>query len=172
MNTAKPLEEQARQRAIFDRLLSGGSIRSSVMSSLPSSLQQPSRLFQPSPFIHAHSATSPVSAGLSISLLSEENNAHMNSSTKVRNEGSGDNMNSHTNDGNAGQDSQQNIQSLLAVPSVDIPPHRRVQSPAQLKFPLYEYQKVCLTWLIQQEQDEGKMGSILAGEPHLTMGST
>lgn len=89
----------------------------------------------------------------------------MNSRPRESSDESSTKMKSHgTND----EDAQQDVRSLLVVPSIDIPPHERVQSPAQLKFPLYDYQRVCLTWLIRQEQDDKKMGSILAGEHHLT----
>lgn len=86
----------------------------------------------------------------------------------MNDEEEGTGVNLHTNDDDdAPQEAQQDIPLLLAIPSIDIPPHMRVQSPAQLQFPLYEYQKVCLTWLIQQEQDDEKMGSILAGKSPL-----
>lgn len=65
-------------------------------------------------------------------------------------------------------EAQQDVQSLLHIPTIDIPPHERRQTPAQLRFPLYEYQKVCLTWLIQQEEDVIKRGSILAGKSFLS----
>lgn len=59
------------------------------------------------------------------------------------------------------------IQKLLLLPEIDIPPEQRKKTPRQMSCELMEHQKVCLTWLIQQEQDNHKRGGLLAGMPAL-----
>ncbi|KAI2619886.1 SNF2 family N-terminal domain-containing protein [Hypoxylon sp. NC1633] len=61
------------------------------------------------------------------------------------------------------QESQQReIQKLLSMPEIDIAPEQRRGTPAAMACTLMEHQKVCLTWLIHQEEDEHKKGGILA----------
>lgn len=55
------------------------------------------------------------------------------------------------------------MQKLLLLPDIDIPPEERKKTPRAMSCTLMEHQKVCLTWLIQQEQDSHKKGGLLAG---------
>lgn len=58
---------------------------------------------------------------------------------------------------------QDNVQNLLVLPELDIPPHQRKQTPKQMSCTLLEHQKIGLTWLIEQEKDRQKKGGLLAG---------
>ncbi len=55
------------------------------------------------------------------------------------------------------------MQKLLTLPEIDIPPELRRQTPREMACTLMEHQKISLTWLIQQEQDSHKKGGLLAG---------
>ncbi|KAI1800388.1 SNF2 family N-terminal domain-containing protein [Daldinia bambusicola] len=57
---------------------------------------------------------------------------------------------------------QKELDNLLSMPEIDIPPEQRQGTPAAMSCTLMEHQKVCLTWLIQQEEDVHKRGGILA----------
>ncbi|OTB13127.1 hypothetical protein K445DRAFT_24943 [Daldinia sp. EC12] len=57
---------------------------------------------------------------------------------------------------------QKELDNLLSMPEIDIPPEQRKGTPAAMSCTLMEHQKVCLTWLIQQEEDAHKKGGILA----------
>ncbi|KAI8960796.1 SNF2 family N-terminal domain-containing protein [Daldinia sp. FL1419] len=59
-------------------------------------------------------------------------------------------------------ETQKEIQNLLTMPEIDIPPEQRKGTPAAMSCTLMEHQKVCLTWLVQQEEDVHKKGGILA----------
>lgn len=59
----------------------------------------------------------------------------------------------------------ENLQQLLILPPVAIPPEQRLQTPYKMSCTLMEHQKVCLTWLTQQEEDASMKGGILAGKP-------
>lgn len=65
----------------------------------------------------------------------------------------------------AHQVSQQNVRDLLILPPINIPRRDRKQTPRQMRCQLMEHQKVCLTWMIRQEEDEHKKGGLLAGKP-------
>lgn len=56
---------------------------------------------------------------------------------------------------------QEDIQKLLSLPEIDIPPDERKNTPAAMSCKLLEHQKVCLTWLMEQE-DSHKKGGLLA----------
>lgn len=62
-------------------------------------------------------------------------------------------------------DHHENVQKLLVLPDIDIPPRLRKQTPRQMadSCKLMEHQKVCLTWLVRQEEDKHKRGGLLAG---------
>ncbi|KAL1873175.1 hypothetical protein Daus18300_003994 [Diaporthe australafricana] len=74
------------------------------------------------------------------------------------------------NDADQSPDAQQlqddghrdDIQNLLVLSEVDIPPHLRKQTPTQMSCTLMEHQKIGLTWLIEQEMDPKKKGGLLA----------
>lgn len=55
------------------------------------------------------------------------------------------------------------IQNLLVLSEVNIPPHQRKQTPQQMLCALTEHQKIGLTWLLEQEKDRQKKGGLLAG---------
>ncbi|KAI0109821.1 SNF2 family N-terminal domain-containing protein [Daldinia grandis] len=57
---------------------------------------------------------------------------------------------------------EKEIQNFLTMPEIDISPEQRKSTPASMSCTLMEHQKVCLTWLIQQEEDVHKKGGILA----------
>ncbi|ROW02910.1 hypothetical protein VSDG_01773 [Cytospora chrysosperma] len=61
-------------------------------------------------------------------------------------------------------DHHENVQKLLVLPDIDIPPRLRKQTPRQMadSCKLMEHQKVCLTWLVRQEEDKHKKGGLLA----------
>lgn len=62
--------------------------------------------------------------------------------------------------------SRDDIQNLLALSEVNIPPHQRKQTPQQMLCALTEHQKIGLTWLLEQEKDRQKKGGLLAGWSH------
>ncbi|RYP61070.1 hypothetical protein DL770_009854 [Monosporascus sp. CRB-9-2] len=57
---------------------------------------------------------------------------------------------------------QEDIQRLLSLPDIDIPSAQRKETPRAMSCALMEHQRVCLTWMIQQEQDSHKKGGLLA----------
>ncbi|KAI0852732.1 SNF2 family N-terminal domain-containing protein [Daldinia vernicosa] len=57
---------------------------------------------------------------------------------------------------------EKELQNFLTMPEIDISPEQRMSTPASMSCTLMEHQKVCLTWLIQQEEDVHKKGGILA----------
>lgn len=63
-----------------------------------------------------------------------------------------------------GSEQPERLQELLALPPVSIPPGQRERTPYQMACMLMEHQKVCLTWLVQQEDDPNKKGGLLAGK--------
>lgn len=58
------------------------------------------------------------------------------------------------------------VQNLLVLSEVNIPPHQRKQTPQQMLCALTEHQKIGLTWLLEQEKDRQKKGGLLAGWSH------
>lgn len=62
-----------------------------------------------------------------------------------------------------GPQEKADIQNLLSLPEIDIPEDHRKQTPPAMSCKLLEHQKVCLTWLMRQEQDPHKKGGLLAG---------
>lgn len=68
-------------------------------------------------------------------------------------------------------DAEVQTRALLHLPEVDIPEGERLETPRGLTCDLLPHQRVGLTWLVRQEQDPNKKGSILAGKailnPHL-----
>lgn len=58
---------------------------------------------------------------------------------------------------------QGDTEHLLALEPFSVPPEKRAKTPRQMAVSLMEHQKVCLTWLMQQEDDPLKKGGILAG---------
>lgn len=61
-------------------------------------------------------------------------------------------------------DARGQTNALLHLPEVDIPEGERLETPRGLTCELLPHQRVGLTWLIRQEQDPNKRGSILAGK--------
>lgn len=59
---------------------------------------------------------------------------------------------------------QEQTRALLELPEVDIPESQRSKTPRGLSCELLPHQRVGLTWLIRQEEDANKKGSILAGK--------
>lgn len=61
-------------------------------------------------------------------------------------------------------DHHENVQKLLVLPDIDVPPQLRKETPRQMaeSCKLMEHQKVCLTWLVRQEEDKHKKGGLLA----------
>jgi hypothetical protein len=55
------------------------------------------------------------------------------------------------------------VQNLLVLSEVNIPPRQRKQTPKQMSCDLTEHQKIGLTWLLEQEKDRKKKGGLLAG---------
>ena len=62
-----------------------------------------------------------------------------------------------------GPQEKADIENLLSLPKIDIPKDQRKQTSPAMSCELLEHQKVCLTWLIRQEQDPHKKGGLLAG---------
>lgn len=140
------LDEELRRRIVVDRLLAGGTSGHRLDFT---HADRPQRLHSLSPPIQPHE---------------EDFNSNINHQSESNASDRVVAMSPHAHEPEA----QQEVQSLLAIPLIDIPPRERKQTPAQLQYPLYEYQKVCLTWLIQQEEDNTKRGSILAGKGFLS----
>lgn len=65
----------------------------------------------------------------------------------------------------ADEDHQRDIKKLLNLPDIYYPPELRKQTPMQMadSCTLMEHQKICLTWLLNQEEDKHKKGGLLAG---------
>lgn len=61
-------------------------------------------------------------------------------------------------------DARGQTNALLHLPEVNIPEGERLETPRGLNCELLPHQRVGLTWLIRQEQDPNKRGSILAGK--------
>lgn len=61
-------------------------------------------------------------------------------------------------------DARGQTNALLHLPEVNIPEGERLETPRGLTCELLPHQRVGLTWLIRQEQDPSKRGSILAGK--------
>lgn len=61
-------------------------------------------------------------------------------------------------------DARGQTNALLRLPEVNIPEDERLETPRGLTCELLPHQRVGLTWLIRQEQDPNKRGSILAGK--------
>ncbi|KAI1211110.1 SNF2 family N-terminal domain-containing protein [Annulohypoxylon truncatum] len=57
---------------------------------------------------------------------------------------------------------RQAVQHLLRLPEIDIPPEQRKATPVAMSCTLMDHQKVCLSWLMEQEDDPNKRGGILA----------
>lgn len=55
------------------------------------------------------------------------------------------------------------VENLLVLSEVNIPPHQRKQTPKQMCCALTEHQRIGLTWLLEQEKDRQKRGGLLAG---------
>ncbi|KAI1386073.1 uncharacterized protein F4822DRAFT_304802 [Hypoxylon trugodes] len=60
------------------------------------------------------------------------------------------------------EESKKQMQRLLKLPEIDIPREQRKPTPAAMSCMLMEHQRVALTWLMQQEEDDHKKGGILA----------
>lgn len=58
---------------------------------------------------------------------------------------------------------RKHIRKLLVLPAIDIPREERRKTPVAMSCTLMEHQKVCLTWLIEQEETRHKRGGLLAG---------
>ncbi|KAI1142039.1 hypothetical protein F5Y05DRAFT_213007 [Hypoxylon sp. FL0543] len=56
----------------------------------------------------------------------------------------------------------QHLQKFLKLPEIEIPRDKRMSKPPGMSCELLEHQKVGLTWLVQQEEDQHKKGGILA----------
>ncbi|KAI1395553.1 SNF2 family N-terminal domain-containing protein [Hypoxylon fuscum] len=57
---------------------------------------------------------------------------------------------------------EKDIQGLLKMPEIDIPPEQRLKTPVGMACTLMDHQRVCLTWLVKQEKDPHKKGGLLA----------
>lgn len=55
------------------------------------------------------------------------------------------------------------VENLLVLSEVNIPPNQRKQTPKQMSCALTEHQRIGLTWLLEQEKDKQKKGGLLAG---------
>lgn len=60
------------------------------------------------------------------------------------------------------------VQNLLVLSEVDIPPNQRKHTPKQMSCDLTEHQRIGLTWLLEQEKDRKKKGGLLAGLSHIS----
>lgn len=60
------------------------------------------------------------------------------------------------------------VQNLLVLSEVDIPPSQRKHTPKQMSCDLTEHQRIGLTWLLEQEKDRKKKGGLLAGLSYLS----
>lgn len=58
----------------------------------------------------------------------------------------------------------EDLKQVLDVPAFRAPKAMRKQTPKQLACDLLEHQKVCLSWLLRQENNKDKLGSLLAGK--------
>lgn len=67
------------------------------------------------------------------------------------------------------RDAQEQTRALLDLPEVDISEHERIETPRAMVCELLAHQRVGLTWLIRQEEDPNKRGSILAGKTILAL---
>ncbi|KAI1763291.1 SNF2 family N-terminal domain-containing protein [Hypoxylon sp. FL1150] len=54
------------------------------------------------------------------------------------------------------------IQKLLTMPEIEVPKEQRKNTPAAMSCKLMEHQKVSLSWMIKQEEDQHKKGGLLA----------
>lgn len=78
--------------------------------------------------------------------------------------------NSHNADGSSNElveaasrmKQQEVIRALTNLPEVNIEPADRLQTPAAMTCELMPHQKLCLTWLVRQEESESR-GGLLAG---------
>lgn len=66
------------------------------------------------------------------------------------------------NQENTASHDHQAVKHLLRLPEIDIPPEQRKATPIAMSCTLMDHQKVCLTWLMEQEDDPKKKGGILA----------
>lgn len=55
------------------------------------------------------------------------------------------------------------LNMLLKLPDIDMPPEDRAKTPVQMSITLMEHQKVALKWLKEQENNPSKKGGLLAG---------
>lgn len=72
---------------------------------------------------------------------------------------------SHSHNAQQFQDDsgRDDVEKLLVLSEVNIPPHKRKQTPKQMSCALTEHQKIGLTWLLEREMDRQKKGGLLAG---------
>lgn len=72
---------------------------------------------------------------------------------------------SHSHNAQRFQDdsTRDDVENLLVLSELNIPPHKRKQTPKQMSCALTEHQKIGLTWLLEQEMDRQKKGGLLAG---------
>lgn len=72
---------------------------------------------------------------------------------------------SHSHNAQQFQDDsgRDDVKNLLVLSEVNIPPHKRKQTPKQMSCALTEHQKIGLTWLLEREMDRQKKGGLLAG---------
>lgn len=77
---------------------------------------------------------------------------------------------SHPHDTQHVQDDggQDDVQNLLVLSEVNIPPSQRKQTPKQMSCDLTEHQRIGLTWLLEQEKDRNKKGGLLAGSSQIS----
>jgi hypothetical protein len=99
--------------------------------------------------------TSPGSSALEAFSIEESSDASLSEDEDEPGRGVQSSQNGH----------HENVQKLLVLPDIDIPPRLRKETPRQMaeSCKLMEHQKVCLTWLVRQEEDKHKKGGLLAG---------
>ncbi|KAI0161836.1 SNF2 family N-terminal domain-containing protein [Hypoxylon sp. FL1284] len=62
-----------------------------------------------------------------------------------------------------GESDRQDIHKLItSMPDIEIAKDRRRHTPAAMNCQLMPHQRICLTWMRQQEEDENKNGGLLA----------
>lgn len=107
---------------------------------------------------HSHNVNTSIPASASFPLAPTFQAQPQFSSTEVNH--------SHSTQHFQDDGRRDDVQNLLVLSEVDIPPNQRKQTPKQMSCDLTEHQRIGLTWLLEQEKDRKKKGGLLAGLSH------
>ncbi|OTB00375.1 hypothetical protein M426DRAFT_26607 [Hypoxylon sp. CI-4A] len=110
---------------------------------------------QPPPHLHHQIPIRPHTTTQQPIPLGDNNNDEMNNGLAQPKNGQ---AHSHESDSNHHQE----IRQLLKMPAIKLRPEQRRNTPVAMACKLMEHQKVCLTWLMDQEEFPEKRGGILA----------